>query len=200
MVASIKRSVGYFPRWPLNRGLTVYDIASVTSVTSILPGLRKEYSPIMHSTLEINSYSFATCLICSAKLRPMPMVEFPTNPLGQVVHLYPGCMLIQVAWGEHGKYKHWKTQENSVINDENNKRESFSLVCGSFREREKSWKHEPRTVDESFHSCFEFSHVHEYYNNLMGTREKNKFSISFIFFFFMFPLDCKTVRILACVF
>ena len=49
-----------------------------------------------------------TCLMFSAKSAPMPIVELPRKPLGQVLHLKPGCRLVQVVWGEHGKYKHWK--------------------------------------------------------------------------------------------
>ena len=36
----------------------------------------------------------------------MPIVELPTNPFGHVLHLNPGCRLVQVVCGEHGKYKH----------------------------------------------------------------------------------------------
>ena len=38
----------------------------------------------------------------------MPIVEFPRKPFGQAVHLNPGCRLVQVVWGEHGRYKHCK--------------------------------------------------------------------------------------------
>ena len=67
--------------------------------------------------LIIKNQVIFTCLTFSAKPRPMPMVEFPTKPLGHAVHLYPGCRLIQVARGKQGKYKHWK--ENKIFKDIN---------------------------------------------------------------------------------
>ena len=55
-----------------------------------------------------NTESHLTCLMFSAKSAPIPIVELPRKPLGQALHLNPGCRLVQVVWGEHGKYKHCK--------------------------------------------------------------------------------------------
>ena len=43
-----------------------------------------------------NIESHLTCLMFSAKSAPIPIVELPRKPLGQALHLNPGCRLVQV--------------------------------------------------------------------------------------------------------